>query len=228
LALLTGRPPEALQELTAGETSLPAPPALVSVGLRSDILRRRPDIQAAEADLAAATSDIGVATAELFPTVSLLGSVGQDARHTADFAKGTSTYYSVGPSLHWPILMGGTLRANIRVADAQAEAAAARYEKAVLGALSDSETALNRYAAAQTTLRERDAARTQSAAALKFAEDRFHAGEGDRVDMLKAEAIYATTDQAWASAAQDSLASYAALIKALGGGWTPTLASSDK
>ncbi len=221
LALLTGRPPEALQHLLTGETSIPLPPEFVAVGLRSDVLRRRPDIQAAEADLAAATSDVGVATAQLFPTLSLLGSAGQESRHTGDFGKGTSTYYSIGPSLHWPIFAGGSIRAGIRAADARADAAAARYEKAVLGALFDSETALNRYAVAETTLREREAARAQSATALRLAQDRYHAGDGDRVDMLEAEAASAAADRAWASAAQDSLASYAALVKSLGDGWSP-------
>jgi len=221
LALLTGRPPESLVDLAANNASVPLPPALVPVGLRSDVLRRRPDVRAAEADLAAATSDIGVQIASLFPTVSLMGSVGQDAQHTGDFAKGGSTYYSVGPSLHWPIFAGGSIRAQIRAAHARADAAGARYEKAVLSALADSETALNRYAAARTTLQERETARSQSAAALKFAQDRFHAGDDDRVTLLEAASAYDAADQAWASAAQELLEDYAALVKALGGGWAP-------
>ena len=221
LALLTGRAPESLADLVVNTAAIPLPPASVAVGLRSDVLRRRPDVRAAEADLAAATSDVGAQTANLFPTVSLIGSVGQQAQHTGDLIKGTSTYYNIGPSLHWPIFAGGSIRAQIRAADARADAAAARYEKAVLGALADSETALNRYAAARGTLAEREAARTASAAALKLAEDRFHAGDDDRVALLEAETTYDVADQAWASAAQDSLENYAALLKALGGGWVP-------
>jgi len=217
LALLTGRPPEALAQLAAHAAQVPATPVLVAVGLRSEVLRRRPDIQAAEADLAAATSDVGAATANLFPSLSLIGAVGQDARRSGDFAKSGSTYYSIGPSLHWPIFAGGSIRADIRGANARADAAAARYEKAVLGALADSETALNRYAAAQSTLLERQAAREQSDTAVRLAQDRFHAGDADRLELLEAEAAAATAHQARASAAQEALAAYAALIKSLGG-----------
>jgi NodT family efflux transporter outer membrane factor (OMF) lipoprotein len=219
LALLTGRPPEALADLAVSSGSIPLPPASVAVGLRSDVLRRRPDIRAAEADLAAATSDVGVATANLFPTVSLLGSMGQQAQHGGDLARGASTYFNIGPSLHWPVFAGGTIRAQIRGADARADAAGARYEKAVLAALADSETAINRYAAARMTLDQREAARARSASALDMTRQRYQNGDEDRVAVLQAESAYAEADRAWAGAAQESLEDYAALVKSLGGGW---------
>jgi len=219
LALLTGRPPETLADLATAVGQIPIPPASVPVGLRSDVLRRRPDIRAAEADLAAATSDVGVETANLFPTVSLLGSVGQQAQHAHDLGQGASTYFNIGPSLHWPVFAGGSIRAQIRGANARADAAGARYEKAVLGALADSETAMNRYAAARMTLDERGAARARSASALDMARQRYQKGDDDRVTVLQAESAYAEADRAWVSAAQESLEDYAALVKSLGGGW---------
>jgi outer membrane protein TolC len=51
------------------------PPNIVPIGLKSDILRRRPDIRLAECNLEAETADIGVATAQLFPSFSLTSSV---------------------------------------------------------------------------------------------------------------------------------------------------------
>jgi NodT family efflux transporter outer membrane factor (OMF) lipoprotein len=217
LALLTGRPPESLTSLASENAPVPLPPASVGVGLRSDVLRRRPDIRAAEADLAAATSDIGAETANLFPTVSLVGSLGRQAMNGADLAKSGSTYYNFGPSLHWPIFAGGSIHARIRAADARSDAAAARYEKAVLGALADSETAINRFAAARASLDEREAARARSAQALELAQTRFRAGDDDRVSVLEAASVAANADKAWAGAAQELLEDYASLIKALGG-----------
>jgi NodT family efflux transporter outer membrane factor (OMF) lipoprotein len=219
LALLTGRPPESLVDLAAGEGALPLPPSSVAMGLRSDVLKRRPDVRAAEADLAAATSDIGVETANLFPTISLVGALGQQAQHPGDLGQGSSTYFNIGPSLRWPVFSGGSIRAQIRGTDARADAAAARYEKAVLGALADSETAANRYAAARTALDEREAARVRSADALEITRERFQKGDNDRVDVLEAESDYAAANRARVSAAQESLEDYAALVKSLGGGW---------
>ena len=54
-----------------GRRRCQTPPARVGVGLRSDLLRRRPDVRQAERNLAAATADVGVATADLFPRVTL-------------------------------------------------------------------------------------------------------------------------------------------------------------
>jgi NodT family efflux transporter outer membrane factor (OMF) lipoprotein len=221
LAVLTGRPPESLTSLAMNSAPLPLPPAAASVGtgLRSDVLRRRPDIRAAEAELAAATSDIGAETANLFPSLSLTGSLGQQTQNTGEFGKSASTYYNVGPSLRWPIFAGGSIRAQIRAADARADAAGARYEKAVLAALADSETAVNRYAAARTSLDELQVARDRSAQAFEFAQSRYHAGDDDRVDVFEAQSLSANADKAWAAAAQEALEDYAALVKALGGGW---------
>ncbi len=126
LALLTGRPPEELAGLAATTAPIPLPPARVAAGMRSDLLRRRADIRAAEADLAAATSDVGVETANLFPTVSLVGSLGQQARHGSDLGTSASTYFNIGPSLRWGIFAGGSIRARIRAADARADASRAR------------------------------------------------------------------------------------------------------
>ncbi len=166
LALLTGQPPEALGGLLREPRPLPQSPAAAGAGLRSELLRRRPDVRAAERQLAAATAEVGVATAELFPRLSLVGSIGQQAQNGGDLLAQASNQFSVGPALYWPVFAGGTIRANIRAADARADAAAAAYEAAVLGALSDSETALNRYAAAQRSQQDREVARQQSSEAL--------------------------------------------------------------
>src|SRR3546814_2998927 len=63
LVLLTGRPPETLQDELTEPRPLPRPPATISAGLRSDLLRPPPHIRPAERELAASTADIGVATA---------------------------------------------------------------------------------------------------------------------------------------------------------------------
>lgn len=226
IALLTAQPPEALAGRLLAPAPVPTSPASVAAGLRSDLLRRRPDIAQAERELAAATADVGVATAELFPRLSLIGSVGQQGRTGDDLFSSGSTRFSIGPSLHWPIFSGGTIRANIRAADARADAAAARYERAVLTALSDSETALNRYAAAQATRAEREDARAQTAQALDLARQRFRAGEDDLIVLLDAQSDYSAAERQAIDARVAELEALVALYKALGGGWESAGAGS--
>jgi NodT family efflux transporter outer membrane factor (OMF) lipoprotein len=219
LALLTGQPPEAMTALADHAAALPAIPPVAGAGLRSDLLRRRPDVRRAERDLAAATADVGVATADLFPRITLMGALGQQSRTAGDFTSGGSTRFQVGPSLSWPILNFGRIRAQIRAADARSQAAAVRYEKSVLGALSDSETALNRYAAAGAERREREAARAQSAIALDLARQRYRAGEDDLLVLLDAQSAYSESEQGTLIARVAELSALASLYKALGGGW---------
>lgn len=219
LALLTGRAPEDVASLIERSAPRPTLPANVAVGMRADMLRRRADIRAAEADLAAATANIGVETANLYPRLSLNGSFSQQARTPVDLVSTDSFGFSVGPRLSWAIFDAGKVRAQIRAANARADQAAARYTKAILSALADSETAINRYAAATATVRERDAARAASQTALDLARQRYKAGEDDLLALLQAQSAFSSADRAAILAHQAALESYAALVKALGGGW---------
>lgn len=219
LALLLGEPPEALYDRLQQPGPLPDVAVKVSAGLRSDLLRRRPDIRQAERELAASTADIGVATAELFPRISLLGGIGQQARETGDLFSAESLRFQFGPALRWPIFSAGRIRAQIRAANARADAATARYERAVLGALADSETAINRYAAAGRARTERDAARAAAADAVALARRRYLAGEDDLTVVLQAQASFSAADRLSIQAQAAELQQLTALFKALGGGW---------
>ena len=219
LALLLGRPPEDLADVLARPVPLPAPPAAVTAGLRSDVLRRRPDVRLAERELAASTADVGVATAELYPRISLLGGIGFQARDPGDLLSAASLRFLAGPSLRWPIFSGGRIRAQIRAADARSDAALSRYERAVLTALSDSETALNRQAAAARTRAEREEARAAAAEAVALARVRYRSGEDDLIALLTTQAAFGAIDRQSIQASAAELTQVASLYKALGGGW---------
>jgi len=218
LALLTGKPPEGLDPTLMDRAPIPRAPDVIARGLRSDLLRRRPDVAAAERRLAAATADIGVATADLFPSFSLLGSIGQQARSPGDLSANGSMRFQFGPTLHWPIFDAGRIRAAIRGAKARAEGATAAYEAAVLGALSDSETAANRFARAGDTLTQSRAARDAQRSALDLARQRYRAGEADLIELLTVESAYLAAERAAIDAESARSDQAIALYKALGGG----------
>ncbi|MEO6716814.1 MAG: efflux transporter outer membrane subunit [Novosphingobium sp.] len=221
LALLTGRPPEALAAMASRAAPLPSAPALVGAGVRSELLQRRPDVRAAEADLVAATADIGVETANLYPRFALTGNIGQQARSAGNLAEAASTRFSIGPSFSWPIFSFGRIRAQIRAAGARADASAAAYEKAVLGALADSETAANRFAANTSARVSRESALGEASAAAGLAEQRFQLGEDDRIQMLEARSAALQAELSALAARADAAAAYVGFTKALGGGALP-------
>lgn len=219
IAALVGAPPEDVAPELMRPAPLPSSPDTILTGVRSDLLTRRPDVARAERDLAAATADIGVATADLFPRFSLVGSLGQQARNPGDLLSTASSRLQIGPSFSWPVFALGAVRARIRASNARADEAAAAYEKAVLGALSDSETAINRFLQARTALAEAQSSLQQQQSAFALAQQLTATGEHDRLTLERArEALLAAErrrDEASASKSEAAINLY----KALGGGW---------
>lgn len=220
IAALLGVAPETVVPGLLAPAPLPLGPRVIEAGLRSELLQRRPDVRGAERQLAAATADVGVATADLFPRISLLGAVGLQAQRLGDLPSGDSLRAQVGPSVSWPIFSGGTIRAQIRGADARTAAALARYEKAVAGALADSEGAINRFLAAQAGEVEADAALDRQRTAQSLSNQRFARGEDDRLALMRAQRTLAQAERAQALARAERGQAAVALYKALGGGWT--------
>ncbi|MET0293323.1 MAG: efflux transporter outer membrane subunit [Steroidobacteraceae bacterium] len=218
LALLAGKSPEDADASWQQSAAIPQAPDLIAMGVRSDLLRRRPDIRAAERELAAAAADVGVAAADLFPRVSLLGSIGQQSRNGSDLTDGGSTRFTVGPQIHWALFDRGRLRASVRAADARSEAAAARYEATVLGALAEVETSANRFARSGEALSLAREALAAQSMALGHARERQSAGESDLIELLTVESAYASVQQATTQAEAAHALQAIALYKALGGG----------
>ncbi|NYT41493.1 efflux transporter outer membrane subunit [Sphingomonas sp. R-74633] len=220
IATLVGVPPEQVVPELQAPAPLPASPDAILVGLRSELLERRPDVRRAERDLAAATADVGVATADLFPRFSLLGSLGQQARKPGDLVSGDSFRLQIGPSFSWPIFQGGTIRAQIRASDARADQAAARYEKAVVGALSDSEVAINRFLNAGAAADDAAASLQREQNAFALAQKRADRGEDDRLTLERARQSLLSARQRDQQARAAKAQAATALYKALGGGWS--------
>jgi multidrug efflux system outer membrane protein len=218
LSVLTGRQPTALNEKLSPQP-LPVLPALSSVGTPEQLLRRRPDVRVAERRLAGATARIGVAAGDLFPKVTLLGSIGYLAPTFGEFGQGPSQFYSAGPSITWAAFDLGRVRARIGSAEAQTDAALASYQSAVLNALEDTEGALISYGRSQV---RRDALRVAAAAsdkASELARKRFEGGLIDFLEVLDAERTALSADLLLSQGQTDAATSLIAVYKALGAGW---------
>ncbi|KMQ80910.1 Outer membrane component of tripartite multidrug resistance system [Candidatus Burkholderia pumila] len=222
LSVLTGSPPGTLDvELTdnSGSAVVPPVPPTVPVGLPSTLARRRPDIRQAEAQLHAATAEVGVAVAQLYPDISLTGQVGIRATKASYLAHWSSLFWSVGPSISLPIFEDGALRANVRVAKAEAGAAALQYRRTVLSALQDVDNALVNY----RTEQDRRAALVRTVEAnrisLQLATDIYHKGITAFVTVLDAERQLAQTRTQLAQSTVNVTTNFIAVYKSLGGGW---------
>jgi NodT family efflux transporter outer membrane factor (OMF) lipoprotein len=92
LGVLLGLAPGVLLSELSQAAPIPPVPPEVPVGLPADLLRRRPDVRRAERQVAAATARNGVAVADLFPKLSLTGTLGFQSNRLADLPLGSSRF----------------------------------------------------------------------------------------------------------------------------------------
>jgi NodT family efflux transporter outer membrane factor (OMF) lipoprotein len=220
LAVLTGEPPGALDELLAEARPLPVVPPAVTVDIPAETLRRRPDVRQAERQLAAQTARIGVAEADLYPRLRLAGSLGLSAANTNDLADWASRSWSLGPSLSWRIFDAGAVRRNIEIQTAVQAQSLADYEATVLGALEEVENALSAYVQEQVRcahLAEAAAAATEAEILVRR---QYEAGLMDFSNVLDAQRTLLNYQDQLAAGRGVVAKNLIALYKALGGGWS--------
>ena len=223
LAILTGRPPG---EVTLAVRGLELEPPAIPVGLPPDLLRQRPDIAKAEHDLVAANAAIGVAQADLYPQLTLTGSAGFQNLDAGKVIDWPLRFWSIGAGLTAPIFEGGRLTAELEQAKARRQEVEAIFRSVVLTAIGDVETAL-------TDLHLRSDAGTAQARAvvsarnyLRLAELQYRQGVIGYLQVIDADRTLLSNELLLAQILDQRFAATVLLIKALGGGWSPELASS--
>ncbi|MEY4717407.1 MAG: hypothetical protein RL563_25 [Pseudomonadota bacterium] len=238
LSVLLGLPPEDLAGLLTVEQPIPSAPAEVVVGIPADIVRRRPDIRREEIKAAAQSAMVGVAKADLFPRLSLQGSIGALAGSTQgidafDVLGSQAMAAKIGPTITWPILHYGRLKNNVRVQDAKLQEQMINYQQTVLKALQEVEDAL--IAFLQTRQQITDLAQSVEASrhAVTISLAQYRDGIEDYHRVLNAQ-YFLVQQQDKLTTAQGAVAkSLVALYKALGGGWElregkPILSDSNR
>ena len=220
LAALMGRPvagyPRELQDC-------PAPPDLpgpLPVGDGAALIRRRSDVRSAERSLATAAAAIGIETAQLYPEVNIGGTLGF-AGPLSTIGAGSNFGGSIGPLMSWSFPNRSVAHARIAEAGAVAEAAAARFDGAVLLALQQTETALDEYVREIEHNRALRQSRDSAATATGQATTLFRFGRTAILDLLNAEANLATAETAVAASDEALADDQANIFLALGGGWEP-------
>ena len=219
LSVLVGDEPRSLFATLSEPSALPAIPELINIGNPGELLQRRPDIKSAERQLAAATARIGVATADLFPRVSLNGSVGYLANTLSGLGDNDYRTTTFGPFLSWPAFDLGRVRARIRAADASKEGLLATYEKTVLTALEETEDALVSFASSRQRQAHLEVASQASAQAVELARVRYSDGIDSFLNVLDAQRQLLSIQEQLAQSKTGTGLALVALYKALGGGW---------
>ena len=221
LSVLIGALPETLLYELLPIKPMPCVPQTAHIGLRSDLLRRRPDVRVAERNLGNATANIGVAIASFFPSFTLTGDIGFQSLKPSNLFQAGSLTWAIGGDINVPLFQGGNLIGNLRLSEAKASAAAFNYQQVVLRALQEAETALVAYTQELQASYDLSLAEQRYEGLVNLTRTRYAKGLVSLTDVLDIE-------RQWNSSAQNLLTSETAalvdlitLYKSIGGGWEP-------
>jgi NodT family efflux transporter outer membrane factor (OMF) lipoprotein len=218
LEVLAGRRPGSLDKQLASNGAVPAAPALGILTAPAETIRHRPDLRVAERRLAAATAMQGAAIAELFPKISLSAFLGLRNTDIEELFKSASFSYGTAANLLQPLLNFGRIRAGIDLADAKQKEAYLAYEKAVLEALQETETAMARYL--KEDIRRQTLAHSvvDLKESVRLSNLRYTEGVSSFLDVLDAQRALYIAEIDLARSEAETATNLIALYKALGGG----------
>lgn len=225
IAVLTGQVPQGFRLPESPRDLLAEPPAAPAGATPQGMIERRPDLRARAAAVRARAAQVAGAKADLLPRFTI-GFLTQGMRIGGDTVlAGWASLLSAG--IQVPLFTGGRIRANIKAADARLKTALLEYDRNLLAALGETDSAyqLHTALARQSTL----LAQSQKEAAK-------HAADSRRLFELGSKTLDAAlTAQTDAAQARDRLIqsrlaqtqTLIALYKALGGGWQPENGQSE-
>jgi NodT family efflux transporter outer membrane factor (OMF) lipoprotein len=223
LSVLLGITSADVDPLLQGEPTLLTPPEQIGIGVPADLLRQRPDVRAAEMRARAQNALVGVATANLYPSFSLVGTLGlsstENTSGVGELFSSDSFSYAAGASFVWPFLNYGRIRNNIAVEDARLQQALIAYQEAVLQAAAETESALAAYSGTrkQDEILRRGVIAAERSSELSLL--RYQEGFSDYQRVLNAQQSLFSQQQRYASTRGDVFRSLIAIYRSLGGGW---------
>ena len=221
LGIVLGFYPDATHFLLGEEREAQIQLSPIPAGLPSTLLLERPDVFAAHQRLDAARHRIGVARAARFPSLSLTATGGTQSDDLANLVDlGNQGFSILTGAIVQPIFQGGRLKADVEVAWAQYEQVEAAYEKTVLTAFKEVNTAIVGLEKETERYQFLVEATRNAEASAQTQEDRFVRGVGDYLAFIDARINELRTRNALESARRSLINARLTLHRSLGGAWT--------
>lgn len=192
---------------------------LVPVGLKSDILQRRPDIIAANYEIDAAVFDKSAQFKEFLPSFNLTAKIGGGAKDLGGMFKNGANVKDLRGGVSVPIFSIGQLMAEYKISKANAKIAVLNYEKTVLSALEECESQLVRYVNALQIENNSSRSLQASNKILEISENKKRFGAMSSEQLFNTQIATLNNEIQLAQKKTDSLVNLIALHKAIGGGF---------
>jgi outer membrane protein TolC len=177
-------------------------------------------VRAAERNLASATAQIGVAQAQLYPALSIGGSLNSGGGAIGNvFDLITGRLFA---GIAQTIFDGGRLHSQVRSSQAAADGAFAAYKQTVLTGLEDVENAVVALDAAQQRSKQFAIAYDAANNSAILARLQYRSGLTDFTTLNQAESALLSARNGLSQSQADQATALIQLYLALGGGWDST------
>lgn len=218
LNLLLGRYP---QPIARGDSLLKQDlPAVIKVGIPSDMLLRRPDIQQAELELAAARADIEAARAAFLPSFTITPYAGFHTRSLPSlFSTPQSLVLGFLGGLTAPIFQNRVIRSDFNRSAALNREAFYNYQQRILTGHQEVVSHLQRVENYKRIYLLREQETEVLLSAVSTSNDLFMAGYATYLEVITAQARVLEAELNKTTTRKEIFLSVVDLYRALGGGW---------
>ena len=196
--------------------------------LPAGLLGHRPDIVAQRWRVEAASKEITAAKARFYPDVNLVAAGGVASFGFTRMFTGQNATGEFGPAISLPIFEGGRLRGNLRAQSAAYDVAVEAYNSAIINAFHEVADQVTSLRSLNKQLERTDAALASAQTANDQAEQGFRAGLTDYLSVLNTQAELLVQQRNRAQIVARQLEAHAALMKALGGGYSEPRPAGEK
>lgn len=207
--------------------NIPYAKGKIPIGLPSDLLQRRPDIQQAEWNVYACGAGVGIARAELFPSFALTGLLGSSSRVASHLLQPHTGFWAAVPTVDWSLFQGGSALARVKIANSLQKTAVISYEKVVKTALNEVENALVGYAQTSVFWEEIENIYQAQKTLSRLSHDRFRCGLSDIADLWLSYEKLLNAKIDYIDAKGRTMLYLISVYKALGGGVSTKDISQD-
>lgn len=226
LAILLGMLPDQIDLLLNQQGDIPLVSDTVLVEMPAELLRRRPDIRLAELRIAAQSPQVGVARADLFPHLSLFGSIGWQATQSSstdssisDIFSSKSIYWRVGPTFSWDIFNYARIKNKVRAEDAKLQEVVVHYRNTVITAQNEVESSMAAFAYSRREKEFLADSVTNAREAAYLSMLQYEDGQIDFQRVLDSQRFLSSQADNLAMVKGRVSINLVALYKTMGGGW---------
>lgn len=196
-------------------------PLNVDVGIPSEIVIHRPDVEIAEIALQKANIDVKQARRQFFPTFNLNSYIGYQSQVLAELFDWKSRIYEIGASALQSLYTGGYNTANLKYKKAVAQEQLNNYFSVLIGAFGDVENSIALFKDNYAQYNENIGEIKTSQHYAGLAQVRYTAGVGTSLDYLDAESQVLSYQLLAYQNKSQSLIDIVSIYNALGGGLAP-------